>query len=85
MNSSYWENNKWIVLGSCCFKLVVDRAKSLDAQHQKNKSCLNPQQFKPTNILSDQQHYNTMSKENWRCGRQQQPSMDRRKELSCKK
>jgi hypothetical protein len=80
-------NSKWIVLGSCCcFEAAVDRAESLDAQQEKSKSCLNPQKFRPTNISSDQQQqYNTRPIENWRCSRQQQASMDRRKELSCKK
>jgi hypothetical protein len=64
----------------------VDKAESLDAQQHKSKSCLNPQQFKPTNILIDQQQqYNTMPKENLKCNRQHQLSLDRRKELSCKK
>jgi hypothetical protein len=44
VNSSYWKNSKWIVLGSCCcFEAAVDMAESLDAQQQKSKSCLNPQ------------------------------------------
>jgi hypothetical protein len=86
VNSSYWKNSKWIVLGSRCFKVAVDKAESLDAQQHKSKSCLNPQQFKTTNIsLVQQQKYNTMPKENWKCNTQQQPNMDRRKELSCKK
>ncbi len=53
------ENSKWIFLGSCYFEATMGTAKTLDAQHWKNKSCLNPWQFKPTNTSSNQQQYIT--------------------------
>jgi len=31
-NSNYWKKIKWIVFGSCCFKVVMDKVESLDAQ-----------------------------------------------------
>jgi hypothetical protein len=40
--NSFNYNSSEIVLGYC-FEATMDRAKSLDAQQQKRKSCLNPQ------------------------------------------